>query len=89
MRRASRSYAREASLGDTFGHRVERIYAASRSTDPADLDPLLAAFADEPDPAMRKLLALAVMRVAGLVGRGIDAATTERLQEACQWSLPR
>lgn len=89
MSPAKRSFSHEASLGDTFGHRLERIHAVSRSNDPADLDALLAAFADEPDPAVRKLLALAALRVAGLVGRDLDTVTSERLHEACRWALPR
>lgn len=89
MSRARRRLSRDESLGDTFGHRVERIHAASRSTALIDLESLLTAFADEPDPAVRKLLALAAFRAAGLIGEELDAATSQELQEACQWALPR
>ena len=77
-----------ASLGDTYGHRADRVVEASRSDRSAVLPALIDAFAAEPDPAMRKLLALAVIRVAGRLGRALDPELEAGLEKSVSWTLP-
>jgi hypothetical protein len=88
-RRSSARLSYHASLRDTFGHRIERIHAASQSDNPDVLDDLLAAFAAEPDPAVRKLLALSALRVSKATSVQIPSKVRKAINVAVGWKLPR
>jgi hypothetical protein len=79
----------DASLGDTFGHRIERIYTASQSNGPDVLDDLLTAFGVEPDPAVRKLLALSAVRVSKAADIPIPSKELGAVYAAIEWKMPR
>jgi hypothetical protein len=88
-RRSSVRLSYDASLGDTFGHRIERIYAASQSNSSEVLYELVAAFLVEPDPAVRKLLALSAMRVSKAVDVPIPPDELTMVHAAIEWKMPR
>lgn len=77
----------ESSFGDTFGHRADRVVAASHRVDAETLAALELALREEPNPAMKKLLALAIMRVLKNRGEGSEQHLRHLLEEAISWRL--
>jgi len=76
------------SLGDTFGHRIERIIAVSHLPSCTVLVELIDAFTKEPDPAVRKLLALASLRVCAALEERLPSDLLNPMREALSWRLP-